>query len=412
MRKDHAMPATRDSTPRRTADLHADVAARRPRLVELRRYFHMHPELSNEEHATAATIAGHLREVGLDVSEGVGGTGVVGLLRGGAPGPTLLVRADIDALPIEERNQSEYASRAPGKMHACGHDGHTAIALVLAEVLAARRAALHGNVKLAFQPAEEHASGAEAMVADGVLRDPAVDATIGLHLWSPLRVGEVIVQPGPFFASADLLTLRVRGRGGHGAMPHQNVDPIVAAAQIVLAAQTLVSREISPFHPAVLTFGTIQGGTAANIVADEVELRGTVRAYAPEDRVHLLRRLEELAEGVAGALRASAELELNTHCGPCVNDTAITERVRQAAVATVGAEHLFAGDGRQSVSDDMAVFLEAAPGCYFLVGVGNPERGIDAPHHSNRFDLDEDALPIGLEILARVTLELLSNSSR
>ena len=413
------MPTLRTTTDRLgdlADELRDAIASRRPQLVELRRHFHMRPELAMEERATAATVAEHLRASGLEVREGVGGTGVVGVLRGDvgasggrpSPGPTLLVRADMDALPVEERNTCEYVSRTPGRMHACGHDGHTAIALVLAELLAGRRADLRGNVKFAFQPAEEQVQGAAAMVADGVLRDPDVDAAIGLHLWSPLYVGQIVAQPGPFFASADSLTLRVRGRGGHGAMPHLNVDPILAAAHIVTAAQTLVSREISPFNPAVVTFGMIHGGTAGNIIADEVELGGTVRAYSAADREHLLRRLGELAQSVAAGLRASAELEVGSGCGPCVNDAEIAALMRRAAVATVGAEHVITSDARQSVSDDMGVFLDAVPGCYILVGTGNPERGITAPHHSNRFDIDEDALPIGVEVLARAALEYLS----
>jgi amidohydrolase len=389
-------------------ELHRDVLSQRARLVELRRHFHRHPELAHEEHATASAITAHLRAAGLEVRTGVGRTGVVGLLRGATPGRTLLVRADIDALPVLEANATEYASQTPGKMHACGHDGHIAIALVLAELLAARRERLRGSVKLAFQPAEEVVSGAEPMVADGVLRDPAVDAVIGLHLWSPVPVGEVTVQAGPFFASADAVTLRVTGRGGHGAMPHHNVDPIVAAAQIVTAAQTLVSREIAPSATGVVTFGMIHGGTATNVVADSVELGGTIRAYDPADRALLLRRLGEMAEGVAGALRAEAVLELGPGIDACVNDPEITALVRRAAVATVGEARLTQGDGRQPVSDDMAIFLAAVPGCYFLVGVGNPANGITAPHHSNRFDLDEDALPIGVEVMARAALEFLA----
>ena len=391
-------------------DLKADIAQRRDTLIELRRSFHRHPELAWEERETAAAIGNHLRGAGLDVTEGIGGTGVVGLLRGtaGEGGRTLLVRADIDALPITEANDLAYASETPGKMHACGHDGHIAIALTLAELLAARRDQFHGAVKFAFQPAEERIGGAEPMISDGVMRNPDVDAVIGLHVWSPTPVGDVVVQAGPFFASADEIALTVRGRGGHGAMPHLNVDPIVAAAQIIVAMQTLLSREISPFHPAVVTFGKITGGTAFNIVADEVELRGTVRAYDAADRAFLLRRIGEIASGVAASLRAEAQLEVIHGCPACVNDADITELVRRAAEATVGAEHIPAGDQRQSVSDDMALFLDAAPGCYFLVGAGNVEKGITAPHHSARFDIDEDALLIGVEVLARATFDYLS----
>jgi len=396
-------------------DLKAEIARRRPGLVELRRHFHAHPELSFEERETARTIAARLREIGLEVMEGVGGTGVVGLLRGTADGAagagerkTLLVRADIDALPVEEANDVPYRSRAPGVMHACGHDGHAAIALTLAALLADQRDRLRGNVKFAFQPAEERVGGAAPMIRDGVMENPHVDAVIGLHLWSPTHVGDVIVQAGPFFASADMFRLTIRGRGGHGAMPHLNVDPVVAAAQIVVAAQTLVSRETSPFHTAVVTFGEIHGGSASNIVADEVRLAGTIRDYDARDREHLSHRLGEVARGIATSLRAEAEYEIGPGCQACVNDPAITELVRSAAQAAVGVERIPAGDGRQSVSDDMALFLDAAPGCYFLVGAGNPERGITAPHHSARFDIDEESLPIGVEVLARAALEYLA----
>jgi amidohydrolase len=393
-------------------ELKTAIAERQPELVDLRRHFHRHPELSFEEHQTAAAIAAHLRRAGLEVTEGVGGTGVVGLLRGtGASadaGRTLLVRADIDALPITEANDVEYASQSPGAMHACGHDAHIAIALTLADVLAGMRERLRGNVKFAFQPAEERIGGAAPMIEQGVMRDPDVTAVIGLHIWSPTPVGDVVVQAGPLFASADEVYLKVRGRGGHGAMPHLNVDPIAAAAQIVVAVQTLVSREVSPFQPAVVTFGSIHGGTAFNIVADEVELRGTVRAYDPAVREHLLRRIGEVAEGVAAALRASAEYEVRRGAPACVNDAEIAALVHRAAQETVGAEHVPQGDQRQSVSDDMALFLNAAPGCYFLLGCGNPERGITAPHHSPRFDVDEDALPIGVEVMARAALAYLA----
>lgn len=394
-------------------DLHADVERLRPRLVELRRHFHMHPEVSFEEQETAREIAARLRALGLEVRERVGGGyGVVALLRGagedGGERRTLMVRADIDALPIAEANDVEYKSRAPGRMHACGHDGHIAIGLTLAQLLAGWRDRLAGDVKFAFQPAEEVASGAQLMIEAGVMRDPDVDAVIGLHLWSQTRVGDVVVVPGPFFASADMVTLTVRGRGGHGAMPYLNVDPVVAAAQIVVALQTLVSREINPLHAAVVTFGSIHGGSASNIVADSVELQGTVRAYDAADREHLLRRIPEVAEGVARALRAEAEFAVVAGTPAIINDAAIAALMRRAAEATVGPEHIPAGDQRQSVSDDMALFVEAAPGCYIIVGAGNPERGITAPHHNARFDLDEDCLPIGLEVLARAALEYLA----
>jgi len=390
-------------------ELKAAIERRRAHLVELRRHFHQHPEISLEEHQTAATIARHLRESGLEVREMVNGTAVSGLIRGGAgEGKTLLVRADIDALPVTEETDVPFKSLVPGKMHACGHDSHIAIALTLADVLMERRDQLRGNVKFAFQPAEERMGGAAPMLKEGIMRDPDVDGVIGLHIWSPTPVGDVVVQAGPFFAAADAIHLTVRGRGGHGAMPHLNVDPVVAAAEIVVAVQTLISREISPFHPAVVTFGMVNGGTAFNVVADTVELRGTVRTYSAADREFLLRRIGEVARGIAESMRASAEYEVERGCPACVNDEHITALVRRAAEATVGAEHVPAGDQRQSVSDDMALFLEAAPGCYFLLGAGNQEKGISAPHHSSRFAIDEDALPIGVEVMARAALEFLA----
>jgi amidohydrolase len=393
-------------------DVHSIVQRLRPLLVELRRHFHQHPETAYEERLTAQAIAGRLRGIGLEVTEGIADTGVVGLLRGAATegdesDRTLLIRADIDALPVTEETGLDYASRIPGKMHACGHDGHIAIALITAEVLAEYQDRLRGNVKFVFQPAEERIGGAARMIEDGVMRSPDVTAVIGLHLWSLIPVGDVAVQAGPFFASADEVHIRIRGRGGHGAMPHVNVDPIVAAAQFIMATQTLISREISPFHPAVVTFGSIHGGTAFNVIADEVELQGTVRTYDPLDREHLLRRLDEISSATSQSLRAESDYAVVRGCQACVNDPKMTELVRRAAVATVGSRHIPTDDQRLSVSDDMALFLAAAPGCYFLVGAGNGAKGITAPHHSSHFEIDEQALPIGVEIMARAALDYL-----
>lgn len=399
----------RDSDP--ADELKTEVAGRTKDLVARRRHFHEQPELSFEERETAREIAAHLRELGYEVAEGVGGGyGVVGLLRGTAEGAergkTLAVRADIDALPIAELGEKEYISQRPGVMHACGHDGHIAIGMTLAEVLAARRDQLRGTVKFIFQPAEERAAGAEPMVNAGVMR--GVDAVIGLHLWSPMAAGDVAMQSGVFWASADELHLTVRGRGGHGGMPHLNVDPVVVTAQIITALQTLVSREINPLHGAVVTFGAIHGGTLGNVVADEVKLVGTLRTYDPADREFLLRRIGELAHGIAEGMRAEAIFEPGMSCPPIVNDPEITALMRRAAETAIGEEHVLGGDQRLPVSDDMARFLQEAPGCYAVVGAGNAARGITAPHHNARFDLDEACLPIGLEILARAALEYLA----
>jgi amidohydrolase len=392
-------------------ELKSTILQRAPAMSALRRHYHAHPELSFEERETAASIASRLRELGLETRDHIGGEGIVGVLRGSAGdgGRTLMIRADIDALPIEEVSDAGYRSRVPGVMHACGHDGHIAIALTLAEVLAAQREQLRGNVVFAFQPAEERAAGASKMIDEGALDDPKVDAVIGLHLWATYPVGKIAVQAGAVMASADELILRVRGKGGHGAVPHEAVDPIVAAAQIVVAAQTLVSREVSPFHPAVLTWGAISGGTAFNIIADEVELRGTLRTYDEADRAFLKRRLAGLASGVAQGMRAEAELTVGLGTGACVNDPEMARLVRAAAEATVGRENVPTEDMRLTPSDDMSVFLAVVPGCYFFVGAGNVERGITAPHHNARFDIDEAALAIGVETMARATLAYLAS---
>jgi amidohydrolase len=414
------MDSTAEQTPSETHTgtqdaLHADIASRLPTMVERRRHYHMHPELSFEEQETAASIAKALREAGLEVTEGVGGHGVVGLITGTAPGAetgrTLLVRADIDALPVEEENDVEYRSQTPGKMHACGHDAHTAIALTLAEVLMARRDQLAGRVKFAFQPAEEKVGGADPMIAAGVMHNPDVDGVIGLHVWSPGPVGDISLQSGAVMASADEVFLTVRGLAGHGAVPHAAVDPVAVAAQIIVALQTLVSREISPLHVVVLTFGAIHGGTASNVIADEVELKGTLRTYDQADREYMQRRIGEMAGQLAAAMRATVDYRVGAGTHVAVNDEAMTALVRRAAVATVGAEHLPGGDNRISASDDMASFLAAAPGCYFFVGAANTERGITASHHSPRFDIDEACLPIGVETLARAALEYLAPKS-
>ncbi len=389
-------------------DVKQEIAQRHATMIDLRRDFHQHPELAMEETRTAGIIAERLRASGLEVRSGVGKTGVVGVLRGGRPGKTLAIRADIDALPILEENDLPFQSQTPGKMHACGHDGHIAIGLTTADILASHRDQLPGNVTFLFQPAEERIGGAEPMIADGALKDPDVDAVIGLHLLSGLPVGQVGVRAGATFASADMFTIRVRGRGGHGAMPNLSVDPVLAASQIVVTLQSLISREISPFNPAVVTIGSIHGGTAFNIIPDEVELQGTFRAYSEDDRAHLEARIKEVAGSVAAAMRASVEVEMQRGCPPCVSDERMAQVVQRAAAESVGAQNV-RSDQLTTGSDDMAFFLNAVPGCYFVVGVQNAAKGYDAPHHSPRFKIDEDGLSVGVEVMVRAALDYLQN---
>jgi amidohydrolase len=376
-------------------------------VIALRRDLHQHPELAFEEHRTAGRVVSILRQAGLEVRSGVARTGVLGVLRGTLPGPTLLIRADMDALPVQEVEGRPYGSREPGKMHACGHDGHTAMAATAARILARRRERMAGNVVFAFQPAEETTGGAALMILEGALDDPKVDAAIGIHLGNTIRAGQIAAQSGPITAATDGFRLIVTGKGGHAARPHLAIDPIAVSFQIGTALQTLVSRESSPAQPAVMTIGSIHGGTAGNIIADKVEMQGTLRTYDSGSRETLKRRLEEMATGIAMSMRARAELEWDPGAyPPTVNDPRIVALVREAAEQVVGPHGLVEHEASLG-GDDMAYFCAAVPGCYFRLGSANPEKGIDGPQHSARFDIDEDALPIGIEILVRTTEEFL-----
>ncbi len=386
-------------------DIKQEIAKRHDTLIALRRDLHQYPELAFQETRTAGIIAEVLRACGLEVRAGVAKTGVVGILRGSKPGKTLAIRADIDALPVQEENDLPFKSKVPGKMHACGHDTHAAIALTLAEVLAAHQDELRGNVTFLFQPAEEQIGGAEPMIQEGALKNPDVDAVIGLHIASGLPVGQVVVRSGAGLASADSFNIRVRGRAGHGAMPHMAIDPILVASEIVVALQSLVSREVSPFQPAVVTIGSFHGGTARNVIADEVVLEGTFRTFSDEVRAHLTSRIPQLAQNIAASLRATTSFELLEGCPPCVSDEAMSDLVRRAAAETVGAENTL-DQVIASASDDMAYFLNAVPGCYFSLGAQDSAYD-DSPHHSPRFRIDEAGLPIGVEVMARAALEYL-----
>ncbi|HLX56509.1 MAG TPA: amidohydrolase [Ktedonobacteraceae bacterium] len=389
--------------------LKSDIDELVPDLIATRRDLHEHPELAFEEVRTSGIVAQRLQKLGVEVQTGVAKTGVVGFLRGGASKPgakTIAIRADMDALPIYELNEIDYRSRADGKMHACGHDGHTSILLAVADILTKRKDELSGNVKFVFQPAEETVAGAAPMVKEGVMKD--VDGVIGLHLISDYTLGRVGVRSGPVFASADKLIFTVRGKGGHAAMPETTVDPIVIAAFIVTALQTLISRETSPFSPAVITIGKIQAGTAFNIIPETAEMHGTMRSFTKEHRTKLLRRIPEVASGMASALGGSCDVQIIDGCPPCVNDSSMTEVVRNAAIAAVGEKGLDESEEVLSTtSDDMACFLDAVPGCYFIVGANNPEKGADYPLHHPRFNIDEDALPVAVEVLSRAALDFL-----
>ncbi len=391
-----------------TAAVTLDPEVRRlePALSATRRAIHQSPEMGFTEVRTAALVAERLRAHGLEVRTEVAKTGVVGLLRGARPGRTLLLRADMDCLPVEEATGAPYASRHAGYMHACGHDGHVAMLLGAVEVLAERRERLAGAVKFVFQPAEEGPGGAEPMIQAGVLENPRVDAAVGLHLLNDYPVGTVVLRAGPVMAATDRIALLVRGRGGHGAAPHQTVDAILVAAHVVTALQAIAAREVSPVVPIVVTIGTIHGGFRYNVIAPTVELTGTVRSFDAELRKELPARIERIARGVATAFGAEVEATYEFGYPATVNDPGMTDLVRRAAATVVGDASIVVPDLIMA-GEDMAYFLEVVPGCFAFIGSANPERGLVHPHHSPHFDFDEAALPIGVQVLVRTVEQYL-----
>lgn len=387
-------------------DVKEEVAREKERMIHLRRELHRIPEPAFREEKTSKFVTSVLEELDLEVWTGVAKTGVVALLRGRKAGRTILVRADIDALTVKEETGVDYASAHDGWMHACGHDGHMAIALTVARILARNREAVRGNVKFVFQPAEEGPGGAKPMIEEGVLEDPHVDAALGLHLWNYLPVGKIGVRDGPVMASMDSFRIIIKGRGAHGAIPQDGVDAIVVAGQAINALQTIVSREVAPIAPCVVTIGTIKGGYAFNIIAETVEMEGTARALDPGLRETIPRRIERIIKGLTSGMRADYKLEYNFLYPVTVNDKEMVQIVREAAAEAVGKENVVVPDQTMG-GEDMAFFLQEVPGCFFFVGSANSEKGLDAPHHSPRFNFDEEALAIGSEVMIRAVLKYL-----
>jgi amidohydrolase len=378
-----------------------------PYTQTLRRDFHQHPELGFREFRTAEIVARELRALDLEVATGVAKTGVVALLEGGKPGPAILARFDMDALPVQEETGAEYASLNPGVMHACGHDGHTAIGLTVARMLAAQKDELAGTVKFVFQPAEEGVipaesfrgmNGAEAMVSEGVLDNPKPDLTLALHLWNHKPFGWLGIAPGPVMAASEIFTITVIGEGGHGALPHHTADPIVASAQVINALQTIISRNVAPLDTAVVSVTTVHGGDAHNVIPSQVVMSGTIRTFSSETRANVLQRFHTVVEQTAAAMGCCAHSETAQLTPAVVNHPDITQRVREVA------RELFPDcsqpDTFQTMgSEDMAFMMQAVPGCYFFIGSADPDRKLDAPHHHPRFDFDERALARGAALM-------------
>ncbi len=366
-----------------------------PWMIEIRRDLHQHPELGLEEHRTNSKVRSLLDEMGIEYMDGLGGTGVLGLIRGDGEGRVVALRADLDALPIEDDKDVAYASKIPGKMHACGHDVHTTVLLGAARLLVEGKTPLPGMVKLLFQPAEETVGGAKLLIKDGALDNPRVDAIFGLHVDPTLEVGTVGLHFGQRNASSDNLEIIVHGKAAHGAYPCEGVDAIVAAAQVISSLQTIVSRSVDAREAAVVSLGTIRGGTQANIVADRVELVGTVRCVSQTTRQLVLQRIKETAEAVALGLGARAEVRIEPSYDPVVNDESMVEIVRQSVESLLGDDRIVIFSKPNMGAEDFGYYLSEVPGAFYSLGVRNEADGIVHPVHHGLFDVDESSMAIG-----------------
>jgi amidohydrolase len=383
-----------------------------PYTQALRRDFHMHPELGFREVRTGGIVAKELEALGIEVTKGVGKTGVVGWLEGSRPGPTILLRFDMDALPIAEETGAEYVSQNPGVMHACGHDGHTAIGLTVAKILNKHKNELAGNIKFCFQPSEEGTNGEELggaliMMRDGVLTSPKVDMTLALHLYNDKPLGWVNIAKGPVMAGTELFSIKLTGKGGHGGAPHTTIDPIIAAAQIVNTLQTIVARNVPPLKPAVVSVTSIHAGTAFNITPATAELTGTIRTFDHEVRTRVLERFETIINGIAATMGCQIETVLKQVTPPVINHPAITASVLQSAQAILPHTQIDTEPCLTMWGEDMGYMQEKVDGCFFFVGSANNEKNLNYTHHHPKFDFDEQALINGVAIMASAAADIL-----
>ena len=384
-----------------------------PYTQSLRRDFHMHPELGFREIRTGGIVAKELESLGIEVTKGVGKTGVVGLLEGEKPGPTLLLRFDMDALPITEDTGADYASTNPGVMHACGHDGHTAIGLTVAKILHAHRSELAGTIKFCFQPSEEgnngeDVGGAEMMMRDGVLDAPKVDMSLSLHLWNEKPLGWLGIAGGPVMAGAEIFSIKVAGKGGHGAIPQQTVDPVVAAAQIINALQTIVARNVAPMQTAVVSVTTVNAGTAFNVIPQTAELTGTIRTFEIGVRQRVIERFEQIARGVGEAMGCRIDVEVKRLTPALINENSISSIVQDTARRVLSSSDLDTSGYITMGAEDMAFMQEKVPGCYFFVGSNDAARHLDYGHHHPKFDFNEEALIRASALMASAAVDVLN----
>lgn len=382
------------------------LAELEPQMVSWRRHLHQNPELSFQEEKTPAMIAEILKQLEFDeVRTGVGGRGVVGRLKGGQPGKTVAIRADFDALPIQDQKNVPYKSQVPGVMHACGHDAHTSTLLGLATVFSKHRDQIKGNVVFIFQHAEEeNPGGATAMVQDGALQ--GVDAIFGAHLWSMAPIGKVWISAGPIMANTDDYIIDIKGKGGHGAVPQETIDSIVIGAQIVTNLQTIASRNVSPLDSLVVTVGTFHAGNNFNVIADTCRLTGTVRSFLPTVRDKAEQRVKEIAQGVAATLGGSATVQYDRGYPAVINTEREAVIIQKSACAVLGEDHVEPMTPIMG-GEDFSYYLEKVPGAFVFIGAGNPDKGAEYPHHHPRFDIDEKSMLISAEVLGRSALSYL-----
>lgn len=378
-------------------------------LTAWRRDFHRHPETGYEEFRTSALVAEHLEKLGLEVTRNVGGTGVVGLLRGETPGPTIGLRADMDALPIQDQKTVDYSSQVAGKAHLCGHDAHTAILMGTAQLLTELGKPKAGNIKFIFQPAEEGLAGARAMIEDGVLENPRVEAIAGLHMFPDLETGKLGVSKGVAFASADAFTVKVLGKGGHAARPHEGIDAIAVSAQVISALQNISSRMVDPLEPVVVTIGKISGGYMGTAIAPEVEMTGTIRTLSRELRERMPGLVEQVVGGVCASFGAGYELKFGAGYPIVINDPDMVD------LMTVTSEQVYGSKQWSYIKpstggEDFAFYCEHVPGVFFRLGSGNGEERTRYPLHHPMFDLDETALPYGVSLLSAIALNFLNRN--
>ena len=394
-----------------------------PRITEIRHDLHQHPELSNRETRTAGIVAEHLRALGLEVRTGIAHTGVVGILRGGRPGPTIAIRADMDALPVTEDTpypwkstvRTEYLGNQVGVSHACGHDVHTAVQMGVASVLAGMRQEVPGTVLFVFQPAEEGAppgeqGGAKLMLDEGVFNDVRPQVILGLHTFAHMPVGKVGYTPGPAMAAADRFIIRIRGRQSHGASPHLSIDPIVMASQAVMALQTIRSRNLSPFEPSVLTVGLIRGGERNNIIPEQVEMHGTVRTFDPRVQEEVERRMREILDGVTRAGGGTYELQYEKQTPVTVNNPELSARLRPTMERIMGAENVVTVPPTTG-AEVFGFFANTVPGFFYRLGTVAPGT-TSGDHHTPTFMADDAAIPIGMRVMTGLVLDYLNGAAR